>query len=325
MAAVAAFIGIFAARILLDNIEEITLRERETIAHCVRNFRVPRGPRLDLDSCLRDVADANRMLADLAREEGWRFRHRCSLVYRPGAGQETFFRALRVGPRLAALVGSVVVDVEEVDVRGDPEPRIDDDEASSSPAADDEGFEHVAACRRATLAEFYTMIQPALRQIAVDRVPMRASLSAPPVAPPVQSTTSLEDDEDLCAVCFDGALEVVTRCGHSYCEECYLRWLSISRECPLCRERLGAELRGGNNGSYALVGAGNLSRDGNGDGDGDGEGVDAEWLRGRLEALPAVEDPGARRARVAYLMAKLREKGEGARDADTDASGHPPP
>ena len=190
MAAVAAFIGIFAARILLDNIEEIILRERETIAHCVRNFRVPRGPRLDLDSCLRDVADANRMLADLAREEGWRFRHRCSLVYRPGAGQETFFRALRVGPRLAALVGSVVVDVEEVDARGDPEPQIDDDEASSSPAADDEGFEHVAACRRATLAEFYTMIQPALRQIAVDRVPMRASLSAPPVAPPVQSTAS---------------------------------------------------------------------------------------------------------------------------------------
>ena len=323
MAAVAAFIGIFAARILLDNIEEIILRERETIAHCVRNFRVPRGPRLDLDSCLRDVADANRMLADLAREEGWRFRHRCSLVYRPGAGQEAFFRALRVGPRIAALVGSVVVDVEEVDARGDPAPRIDDDEASSSPAADDEGFEHVAACRRATLAEFYTMIHPALRQIAVDRVPMRASLSAPPVAPPVQSTTSLEDDEDLCAVCFDGALEVVTRCGHSYCEECYLRWLSISRECPLCRERLGAELRGGNNGSYALVGAGDFSGDGDGDGDGDGEGVDAEWLRGRLEALPAVEEPGARRARVAYLMGKLREKGEGAKDAD--AGGHPPP
>ena len=236
----------------------------------------------------------------------------------------TFFRALRVGPRLAALVGSVVVDVEEVDARGDPEPRIDDDEASSSPAADDEGFEHVAACRRATLAEFYTMIQPALRQIAVDRVPMRASLSAPPSRSSGAIDGVLEDDEDLCAVCFDGALEVVTRCGHSYCEECYLRWLSISRECPLCRERLGAELRGGNNGSYALVGAGNLSRDGNGDGDGDGEGVDAEWLRGRLEALPAVEDPGARRARVAYLMAKLREKGEGARDADTGEWAPPP-
>ena len=325
MAAVAAFIGIFAARILLDNIEEIILRERETIAHCVRNFRVPRGPRLDLDSCLRDVADANRMLADLAREEGWRFRHRCSLVYRPGAGQETFFRALRVGPRLAALVGSVVVDVEEVDARGDPEPRIDDDEASSSPAADDEGFEHVAACRRATLAEFYTMIQPALRQIAVDRVPMRASLSAPPVAPPVQSTTSLEDDEDLCAVCFDGALEVVTRCGHSYCEGVLPQVaLHLARVSVVPRATRGGASRG----EQRKLRAGGRrkplpGRDG--DGDGDGEGVDAEWLRGRLEALPAVEDPGARRARVAYLMAKLREKGEGARDADTDASGHPPP
>ena len=245
-------------------------------------------------------------------------------VYRPGAGRR-HFSARSASDGLAALVGSVVVDVEEVDARGDPEPRIDDDEASSSPAADDEGFEHVAACRRATLAEFYTMIQPALRQIAVDRVPMRASrLGAPPVAPPVQSTTSLEDDEDLCARLFrrrpGGGHAMRTQLLRGVLPQVALH---LARVSVVPRATRGGASRG-EQGKLRAGGRRKPFPGRGGDGGGDGEGVDASGFEGG-GALPAVEDRGARRARVAYLMAKLREKGEGARDADTDASGHAPP
>jgi hypothetical protein len=80
-------------------------------------------------------------------------------------------------------------------------------------------------------------------------------------------------------------LEVVTRCGHAYCEECYLRWLAVSRsrECPLCRQRLGRY------DAYALVGEEELeesSREGDGGLDEDvsveDAGHGAEWLVGRL-------------------------------------------
>ena len=223
MSAVAAFVAVVFARAVLEEVGPIILRERETIAQCVKNFRVPRGPRLDLSSCLRDVADANRALADPAVDvrprPGWRYR--CTLVYRAGLGQAAFFRALRIGPRVAALVGSVDVDVEEV-----PERRTARDEGGVSPAnddadEDDDGFEHVAACRRMTLAEFYTMLRPALSQIAVDRVPaeaLSASQELPPsAAPPARDTATHhaladdDDDDQCCAICMDAPHEVVTR------------------------------------------------------------------------------------------------------------------
>ncbi len=348
MSAVAAFVAVVFARAVLEEVGPIILRERETIAQCVKNFRVPRGPRLDLSSCLRDVADANRALADPAVDvrprPGWRYR--CTLVYRAGLGQAAFFRALRIGPRVAALVGSVDVDVEEV-----PERRTARDEggvstANDDDADDDDGFEHVAACRRMTLAEFYTMLRPALSQIAVDRVPaeaLSASQELPPsAAPPARDTATHhafaddDDDDQCCAICMDAPHEVVTRCAHAYCEECYLRWLSISRECPLCRDPLGVDMRGSNVGSYAMVGPGDLlerqasggrvdgrgGRDDDDDGDEnahrDGDGtpaarMDAEWLRGRLGDLPVVAEADARRARFAAMFARLKRAEEAER------------
>ena len=70
---------------------------------------------LDLATALRDVADVNRAFANpalgVSPRPGWRYR--ATLVYKPGLGQEAFFRALRLGPRLAAMMGTVCVDVEE--------------------------------------------------------------------------------------------------------------------------------------------------------------------------------------------------------------------
>jgi hypothetical protein len=243
----------------------------------------------------------------------------------------------------------VDVDVEEV-----PERRTARDDAPPSERGapgetanddadvDDDGFEHVAACRRMTLAEFYTMLRPALSQIAVDRVPaeaLAASQELPPsAAPPARDITTHafadDDDDQCCAICMDAPHEVVTRCAHAYCEECYLRWLSISRECPLCRDPLGVDMRGSNVGSYAMVGPGDLlerqasggrvdGRGGRDDDDGDENArdgdatpvarMDAEWLRGRLGDLPVVAEADARRARFAAMFARLKRAEEAER------------
>jgi hypothetical protein len=305
-----------------------------------------------------------------------------------------FFRALRVGPRLAALVGTVVVDVEEVPLNTPPTSADTAVAAAATAAAtatatadattaaaatataastataaataatdattaadtdadaitvgggdngaegdgvDGEagahGFELVSVCRRMTLAQFYTMLRPALQQIAVDRPPTQAAVAAcAAAAAPLHSSDAdaaaattgaagagastgglVDEDDGLCSICMDGSVEVVTRCGHAYCEECYVRWLTLSRECPLCRERLALELTGTNHGTYALL---SLDRDlatntaasgwsdggsggaaGGGDGEAEGaaaaagERVDAAWLRARLRGLPAVSEP----------------------------------
>jgi hypothetical protein len=374
MSAVAVFAAFVVGRIIIDNVEELILRERETIARCVSRLTAgPQGPQLDLATALRDVADVNRAFANPALgvtpRPGWRYR--VTLVYKPGLGQEAFFRALRLGPRLAAMMGTVCVDIEEVRLAsraativedaphaasfgvgsavegsstravtnaitgdGEPEPEREAD------GLDADGYDFVGGpCRRATLAEFYTLIRPALHRIAVDATPAaarearEARAARAPRPPSIASdadtrTDAAADDSDdsVCAICMDGTLEVVTRCGHAYCEECYLRWLAVSRsrECPLCRQRLGRY------DAYALVGEEELeesSREVDGGLDEDvsveDAGHGAEWLVGRLNALPPVaEEADGRRARFANLLRRLREREEGKEEADLlDGSG----
>lgn len=378
MSAVAVFAAFVVGRIIIDNVEELILRERETIARCVSRLTAgPQGPQLDLATALRDVADVNRAFANPALgvtpRPGWRYR--ATLVYKPGLGQEAFFRALRLGPRLAAMMGTVCVDIEEVRLAsraativedaphaasfgvgnavegsstravtnaitgdGEPEPEREAD------GLDADGYDFVGGpCRRATLAEFYTLIRPALHRIGVDATPAaarqareaRLSARAPDRPPSIASdadtptdASSADDggDDSVCAICMDGTLEVVTKCGHAYCEECYLRWLAVSRsrECPLCRQRLGRY------DAYALVGEEELeesSREGDGGLDAGVSARDAghgaEWLVGRLASLPPVaEEADGRRARVANLLRRLRERQEGKEEADLlDGSG----
>jgi hypothetical protein len=126
----------------------------------------------------------------------------------------------------------------------------------------------------------------------------------------------------------DGEVEIVTKCAHAFCEACHLRWLSMSRECPLCRETLGREVSGTNDGSYSLVEWTYAGDDDDGDGDGGGGGggddaeaeaeaaaaatstaerVDAAWLRRRMRELPAVSEPG-RRPHERWLARRAAEK-----------------
>ena len=54
----------------------------------------------------------------------------------------------------------------------------------------------------------------------------------------------IEDDEDLCSICLDDYMSFddlgVTElpCTHIYHEKCMVKWLQISKVCPLCRYEL---------------------------------------------------------------------------------------
>ena len=99
-------------------------------------------------------------------------------------------------------------------------------------------------------------------------------------------------------------------------------------ECPLCRETLGREVSGTNDGSYSLVEWTYAGDDDDGDGDGGGGGgdddteaeaeaaaeatstaerVDAAWLRRRMREFPAVSEPG-RRPHERWLARRAAEK-----------------
>ena len=121
-------------------------------------------------------------------------------------------------------------------------------------------------------------------------------------------------EEETCSICMDeaNAVDTVTRCGHAFCSECYARWLTRSRECPLCRQHLACH-----GGAYELVRPGDLAEDEDGGEDG-GVGaepaVDVEFLRGRLAALPIVSEP-RRRAWEASMIRKLMEGRSNASEA----------
>ena len=355
MSAVAVFAAFVVGRIIIDNVEELVLRERETIARCVSRVTAgPQGPKLNLATALHDVGEVNRAFANpnlgVTPRAGWRYR--ATLVYKPGIGQEAFFRALRLGPRLASMMGTVCVDLEEVAiVAGEG---AEDEATTTISSADEVGtldevtqgdsedaeYDIVAGpCRRATLAEFYTLIRPAMHRIAVDATPASAAASrrAARVAP---RPVTAHDDDGVCSICMDGTLEVVTQCGHAYCEECYLRWLAVSRECPLCRQRLGrydayalvdegelVEPLDGDSGDGRTTGrvGGNSSGDDEAFGDESGESRHgAEWLRGRLAALPSVvEEADGRRARIEHLLRRLKQREGGKEGGERRVSSDP--
>ena len=113
----AIIFAFYVGRAVVEGVHAYFEREGDTIRACLARFRLPSGPKLTLEQALRDVSDANRALADASvapdtPRPGWRYK--ATLSYRPGVAQAAFFRALKVGPRVAALVGRVDVDLEEV-------------------------------------------------------------------------------------------------------------------------------------------------------------------------------------------------------------------
>ena len=182
------------------------------------------------------MSDANRALADASvapdtPRPGWRYK--ATLSYRPGVAQAAFFRALKVGPRVAALVGRVGVDLEEVptardapsNIRGDGDEgvsleelatrdgipgRAEYDGSDDAGSDDDDDFEHLSVCRRATLAEFYTLIRPALAQIAVNNVPRSVHLTPVSRAPRANDGNGDGDgdgEDEACSICMDAAID----------------------------------------------------------------------------------------------------------------------
>lgn len=339
----AIIFAFYVGRAVVEGVHAYFEREGDTIRACLVRFRMPSGPKLTLEQALRDVSDANRALADASvapdtPRPGWRYK--ATLSYRPGVAQAAFFRALKVGPRVAALMGRVDVDLEEVptardapsNIRGDGDEGVsleelatrdgiregadDDGSVDAGVSDDDDDFEHLSVCRRATLAEFYTLIRPALAQIAVNNVPRSVHLTPVARAPRANDGNGDGDgdgEDETCSICMDAAIDTVTRCGHAFCGECYARWLCRSRDCPLCRQHLAHH-----GGAYELVQPEELAEDE--DGGAEAGTVAAEpamdigWLRGRLASLPIVSEP-RRRAWEASMIRKLMEGRSNASEA----------
>ena len=54
----------------------------------------------------------------------------------------------------------------------------------------------------------------------------------------VKKKTKLNDNTKICNICFEelGSNNYsITKCGHSFCNECFLESLSRKKECPCCR------------------------------------------------------------------------------------------
>jgi len=54
------------------------------------------------------------------------------------------------------------------------------------------------------------------------------------------SRFSNKEDENLCVICFEKAIEVVLPCSHGFCDGCCTMWYvkKNKRECPMCRKSI---------------------------------------------------------------------------------------
>jgi SNF2 family DNA or RNA helicase len=46
------------------------------------------------------------------------------------------------------------------------------------------------------------------------------------------------DDSNVCSICFEDNLLSLTKCGHIYCKDCIMQWLSLHNNCPVCKKEL---------------------------------------------------------------------------------------
>lgn len=45
------------------------------------------------------------------------------------------------------------------------------------------------------------------------------------------------DDRVTCPICYEESKNtIITRCGHSFCNDCIISWVSEKGSCPMCRE-----------------------------------------------------------------------------------------
>ena len=45
-------------------------------------------------------------------------------------------------------------------------------------------------------------------------------------------------DNQLCPICLQNNFNIITECGHSFCEECFTKWMEENETCPTCRQKV---------------------------------------------------------------------------------------
>lgn len=52
----------------------------------------------------------------------------------------------------------------------------------------------------------------------------------------LQKRLQEKSEAALCTICYRAPNSHITSCGHAFCEECILKWVSEHQRCPYCRE-----------------------------------------------------------------------------------------
>ena len=242
-----------------------------------------RGFSLTFEELIQDVSVANKCFESegLVRLLGEKeFRYRVTPVFR-GNGN-VFVKLLKYNSAFAHAFGNVEFDFEVVERRrkenegGDEKEEKEKEEwekreeggfvrASHARAEeieenrddgnkDDDEFEHVHVIRRCSIETFYRVVVPALRQITERYENERENEGERTVQTIGDDATTTRTDRGVageeCSICLESSLEVIARCGHGFCQECYTRWLRRSGTCALCREPLPSTDHGG---AFSLV------------------------------------------------------------------------
>ena len=83
-----------------------------------------------------------------------------------------------------------------------------------------------------------------LHPITAQLQELRESLHAAEIPPgiPSQDTTEALEEEFCCTICQDLFVQPQTfPCGHSFCQGCIEKWLTMAKKCPICRETLDSK------------------------------------------------------------------------------------
>ncbi|CAL6287195.1 unnamed protein product [Bathycoccus prasinos] len=235
---------------------------RMYLKRCGDKMKGLKGFDLSFEEVLGDVSTANKCLeSDGLRNllDDKKFRLRVTPVFR-GNGN-VFVKLLKYNSAFAYAFGNMEFDFEVVKRRKDKEEK--EEEKREWEKREEGGFttttwmetKSLNTCTSSAdvrLRRFIAWSFPALRQIS-EKYENRENEETRRLLE-VEDVTTTRTDRGVtgeeCSICLDASLEVIARCGHGFCQECYARWLRRSGTCALCRERLPTTDHGG---AFSLV------------------------------------------------------------------------
>ena len=168
------------------------------------------GAKVELETLLADVTYANEMARPFPVEGAGGRRYHFEVGWRGNA--RAFLAVSRLSMKLARLFGDVVIDVQY---------------AGGSPGVD--GFEWVLPLKTCSISTFYGHVLPLLQQVATDAEHAGAGDGAG------GGRGGSEEAPAECCICMENGCDIVTSCGHEFCEACHFRWFQVSSSCPICR------------------------------------------------------------------------------------------